>query len=76
MSDAIDEYERELADHMAAAEQKAEQCERATTAGERRAAAADAERALEAAKDTVQLIELEARSVPGAARSRGRYWTE
>ena len=70
MSDAIDEYERELADHMAAAEQKAEQCERATTAGERRAAAADAERALEAAKDTVQLIELEARSVPGAARSR------
>ena len=32
MSDAIDEYERELADHMAAAEQKAEQCERATTA--------------------------------------------
>ena len=42
MSDAIDEYERELADHMAAAEQKRRRRARGGGRG-RRAAAADAE---------------------------------
>ena len=52
------------ADHMAAAEQKGS----AAGGGERKRLPTPAR--LEAAKDTVQLIELEARSVPGAARSR------
>ena len=69
MADAIASYELEYKGHIAAAEIKIEQAERADREDDRRAAAASGDRAIEAAKDVVQLMELEGRGLPAQARS-------
>jgi hypothetical protein len=65
---ALLEYEGEYNGHIRAAEQKLDHAEHSASFDERRSAAAAAERALEAAKDVVQLMELEGRSLLPAAR--------
>ncbi|KAL1525600.1 hypothetical protein AB1Y20_020454 [Prymnesium parvum] len=67
---ALDEYEEEYRAHIAAANEKVEQAEAGKTPEERRAATTSAERAVEAAKDVVQLMELEGRSLPATSRTR------
>jgi len=69
MADAIASYELEYKGHIAAAQIKIEQAERADREDDRRAAAASGDRAIEAAKDVVQLMELEGRGLPAQARS-------
>jgi len=69
MADAIASYELEYKGHIAAAEIKIEQAERADREDDRRAAAASGDHAIEAAKDVVQLMELEGRGLPAQARS-------
>ena len=69
MAEAIASYELEYKGHIAAAEIKIEQAERAGREDDRRAAAASGDRAIEAAKDVVQLMELEGRTLPSGARS-------
>eukprot|EP00966_Prymnesium_polylepis_P154378 3564541-Prymnesium_polylepis.1 len=64
---ALDEYEEEYRAHITAANEKAEQAERCATPEERRAAIAAADRAVDAAKDVVQLMDLEGRSLSNAA---------
>jgi vesicle transport through interaction with t-SNAREs protein 1 len=65
----MDEYEREYRGHVRAAEEKLDQAERGLP-DQRRALIGSAERATEAARDVVQLMELEARSLSGAARTK------
>lgn len=70
MSQQLDEYETEYLGHVSAASSKLEQAERASALEDRKAATAAADRATEAAKDVIQLMELEGRSLPNNARSR------
>ena len=68
---SLEEYEAEYYGHVQAAQEKlalAESSGSGTESG--RAACAAAERAAEAAKDVVQLMELEGRSLAGAQRSK------
>ena len=65
----IDEYDSEFRGHVQAAEEKIAAAAR-SGGDEQRAAAAAAERAADAAKDVVQLMELEGRSLSGAARTK------
>ena len=67
---AIDEYEADYVAHITAANEKAEQAERCKTPEERRSVVAAAERTVEAAKDVIQLMELEGRSLPSDKRTR------
>ena len=66
---AISGYETEYRGHIAAAELKIEQAEQAGREDDRRAGISSADRAIEAAKDVVQLMELEGRTLPSLARS-------
>jgi len=67
---SLDEYEREYRGHVQASEEKLAQAQRASSPDERRTAIAAAERAAEAGKDVVQLMELEGRSLSGPARQK------
>jgi len=69
MPDVLDEYEDEYNSNIAAAKQKIEQAGRCQGHDERRSAAASAERSIDQAKDAVQLMELEVRSLTGAGRT-------
>lgn len=74
---AISGYEDEYRSHISAAELKVEQAENADREDDRRNATASADRAIEAAKDVVQLMELEGRSLKPPARTdlQGRVRT-
>ena len=68
---ALDEYESEYRSHIQAAEEKLEHAEQAIPQSDsRRAAISNAERAAEAAKDVVQLMELEGRTLSGGGRTK------
>jgi vesicle transport through interaction with t-SNAREs protein 1 len=67
---SIDEYEREFRGHVQAAEERLAHASRSSSPDDRRTALSGAERAAEAGKDVVQLMELEGRSLSGAARSK------
>ena len=69
MSGTIDEYESEYRGHVQAAEEKIAQASRSSS-DERRSLVSAAERAAEAARDVVQLMELEGRSLAGAQRTK------
>ena len=78
MSDAaISSYEDEYRSHISAAERKVEQAENADREDDRRNATASADRAIEAARDVVQLMELEGRSLKPPVRTdlQGRLRT-
>ena len=67
---AIDEYEAEYRSHVQAAEEKLAVVDHSGPHSDSgRSALNAAERAAEAAKDVVQLMELEGRSLPGPSRS-------
>ena len=66
----IQEYELEYNGHINAAQEKLELAESASGAEAQKAACGAAERAAEAAKDVVQLMELEGRGLSGAQRSK------
>ena len=66
---AISSYEDEYRSHISAAELKVEQAENADREDDRRNATASADRAIEAAKDVVQLMELEGRSLKPPVRA-------
>jgi len=70
MSSGLDEYEREYRGHVQAAEEKLALAARASSPDERRSAVSAAERAAEAGKDVVQLMELEGRSLKGGERAK------
>lgn len=70
MTTVLDEYEDEYRTHIATANEKAVLAENCKLAEERRTAISAAERSLEAAKDVIQLMELEGRSLAPSARSR------
>lgn len=67
---SIDDYESDYKAHISAANERAEQAEHCKTPEERRSVVAAAERAVEAAKDVIQLMELEGRSLPSDRRAR------
>lgn len=66
---SMEGYDREYRAHVQAAEARFEEAER-TLGDERRAALTAADRAVEAAKDTVQLMELEGRSAAGSSKGQ------
>jgi vesicle transport through interaction with t-SNAREs 1 len=71
MSAALDEYEAEYRSHVQAAEEKLAVADHSGPHSDSgRSALNAAERAAEAAKDVVQLMELEGRSLSGSARSK------
>lgn len=65
----VAEYENEYQNHIKLATSKLEQAERCQSFEERRLAASSAERAIEAAKESVQLMELEGRTLTAVART-------
>lgn len=67
---ALDDYEADYAAHMSAAREKVELAAGTSSSDQRRTAVAAGERAADAAKDVVQLMELEGRSLPAANRPR------
>ena len=67
----LDEYESEYRGHIQAAEERLQLAETGSPSSDTaRTALSSAERAVEAAKDVVQLMELEGRSLSGPARSK------
>lgn len=67
---SLDEYEREYRGHVQAAEEKLAQASGATGVDAQRTALSAAERAADAGRDVIQLMELEGRSLSGVARSK------
>ena len=67
---SLDEYEREYRAHVQAVEEAIRRSGASAGSDERRAAVTSAERAVEAARDVVQLMELEGRSLAGAQRTK------
>ena len=65
----LDEYESEYLSHVSSATKRLEHADRAGSSDERRAATTNGERSMEAAKDILQLMELEGRSIPKPERA-------